>query len=199
MTVLSQSRFQRQRSPHVSDSFTPGICLNSSGRALQVPSSAGKYWGRLTRLIKHCSTHVPLPPPAPMAMCAHARTHTRTPSPSRKLLFAKSEWNSDFQRVSLACSSTATRRRKVLVCVVGTEREGPPSLLTSISAPRKTHNWLHSRQPHPASVTFLPFLSPHWVAPANQPPQLPPRQRGDLGRALVGQPAIPNEARAARV
>lgn len=51
------------------------------------------------------------------------------------------------------------------MCVVGAEREGPPSLLTSIWAPSKTHNWLRSPQPHPASVTFLPFLSPHWVAP----------------------------------
>lgn len=80
------------------------------------------------------------------------------------------------------------------MCVVGAEREGPPSLLTSISAPGKTHNWLHSPQPHPASVTFLPFLSPHWVAPANQLPHLPPHQRGDLGQAPVGQPAIANEA-----
>ena len=80
------------------------------------------------------------------------------------------------------------------MCVVGAEREGPPSLLTSISAPGKTHNWLHSLQPHPASVTFLPFLSPHWVAPANQLPHLPPHQRGDLGQALVGKPAIANEA-----
>lgn len=44
----------------------------------QVPSSAGKYWGHLTRLIKHRSTHVPLPLPAPMALCAHARTHAHT-------------------------------------------------------------------------------------------------------------------------
>lgn len=80
------------------------------------------------------------------------------------------------------------------MCVVGAEGEGPPSLLTSILAPRKTHNWLHSPQPHPASVTFLPFLNPHWVAPANQLPHLPLHQGGDLGQALVGQPAIANEA-----
>lgn len=46
----------------------------------------------------------------------------------------------------------------------GRER-GLPSLLPSIWAPRKTHNWLRSPQPHPASVAFLPFLSPRWVAP----------------------------------
>lgn len=53
-------------------------------------------------------------------------------------------------------------------------------MLTSIWAARKTHNWLHSPQPHPASVTFLPSLSPHWVAPASQLPHLPPPQQGDL-------------------
>lgn len=92
-------------------------------------------------------------------------TCTHLPSLSRKLLFAKSEWNSDFQRVSLVSRSNSHLMKKDASVHAGAVREGLRCPFRSFWAPRKTNNWLCSPQPHPASVAFLPFLSPPWVAP----------------------------------
>lgn len=157
--VLSQSLFQRQHKLHVSNSFPGDICLileTSFASAIQcLETLEPSYY-----LFSHPPTCLsPLPVPVV------GSTHMYTPSLSRKLLFAKSEWNSDFQRVSLVSRSNSHLMKKDASVHAGAAREGLWCPFRSFWAPRKTNNWLCSPQPHPASVAFLPFLSPLWVAP----------------------------------
>lgn len=165
------------------DSPPPGMCLNASGQAFRVPSSAGKHRSHLTRLVQH-------PPP------------TAAPAPPRGVCTRASTAACTFPKQEAAPGQEGTgfgfpegvpgpqRRSR-------TPKKGPsvrrgPRERASIPAhvclgPRKNPQLVTLSSATPASVTFLPFLSPHWVAPANQLPHLPPSGRETSARPSWGR------------
>lgn len=151
------------------DSPPPGICLHASGQAFRVPSSAGKHRSHLTRLVQH-------PPPTaasapPRGVCARAST-ART-FPEQEAAPGQEGTGFGFPE-GVPGPQLRSRAPKKGPSV----RRGPRER-ASISAhvclgPRKNPQLVTLSSATPASVTFLPFLSPHWVAPAHQLPHLPP-------------------------
>lgn len=150
-----------------------------------MPSSIWRHWSPLTI----SSNGYPTMYLSPLPVSVVLSTHMRTPSLSRKLLFAKSEWNSDFQRVSLVSSLNSYLTKKDLVCMLGLGERGF-HIHSHLLGPKKSPQLAVSPWPHPASITFLPFLSPPWVAPANQLPLLSSHQWGDLTHAFIEQPTV---------
>lgn len=149
-----------------------------------MPSRAGKHRGRLARLTRYPAPGLPLLAPTAACTRAYTDTHARTPSPGRKLRPAKSAWNSGFQRCPWppAPRPHAEERSQ---CVPGAEREGASVPAHVYLGPKKNPQLAALSTATPASATFLPFLSPHWVAPANQPTPPSPLQ-GDPGQPSRG-------------
>lgn len=151
-----------------------------------MPSSTWRHWSHLT--ISSNSNPPTCLPPLPVSVVVN--TYMRTPSLSRKLVFAKSEWNSDFQRVFLVSSSNSYLTKKdTSVCMLGLER-GASVTIHIFLGPKKNPQLAVLSLAPPNLSTFLPFLSPPWVAPANQLPLLPSHQWGDLNHVLIEQPTV---------
>lgn len=112
-----------------------------------------------------------------------------TPSLSRKLLFAKSEWNSDFQRVSLVSSSNSHLTKKDASVRWGCERGASVSIQIFLG-PKKNQQ-LAVLSLAPPNLSHIPSLpEPTLGGPTNQLPLLPSHQWGDLTHVLIAQPTV---------
>lgn len=113
-----------------------------------------------------------------------------TPSLSRKLLFAKSEWNSDFQRVSLVSSSNSHLTKKDASVRAGAVKRGASVSIQIFLGPKKNQQ-LAVLSLAPPSLSHIPSLpEPTLGGPTNQLPLLPSHQWGDLTHVLIEQPTV---------
>lgn len=155
--VLSQSLFQRQHRLQVSDSFSGDICLileKGFGSAIQyLETLEPSYY-----LFKQPTCLSPLP------VSVVVSTHTCKPSLSRKLLFAKSERNSDFQRVSLVSSfSSYLTKKDPSVCKLALGERGF-HIHSHVSGPQEkpTTGCALPSPTQPQSHSFPSWAHPGW-------------------------------------
>lgn len=109
----------------------------------------------------------------PLPLSVVISTHMRTPSLSRKLLFANSEWNSDFQRVSLVSSlKSYLTKNDPSVCMLGLAERGF-HIHSHLLGPKKNPQ-LAVLSLAPPSLNHIPSLPEPTLGGPSKPASTPP-------------------------